>query len=126
MTAPKKKPKRKYKTLTDEEILDLLRDGVIWVVGTQVFSRGRQKVEDIFHRGYRHVRIYHDNKRKSIAKHRLIWMAANGQVIPPGCEIHHSKGKSNEFPQHLELLTTGQHHALHDGGDYPADWDDDF
>lgn len=120
--------KRKYQQLTDEEILEMLRAGVVWVVGTEIYSRGRRLTEYMCRRRYRHVRIYKDNKRKSIAKHKLIWMATHNEVVPDGCEVHHKNGKTKEFAWDLEVLDRFAHLRHHHGDDveYPSAWDEGF
>ena len=43
-------------------------------------------------------------------------------LIPPGYEIHHKRGRDRNGIRHLELLGDEEHQALHLG--YPAEWDE--
>lgn len=47
-------------------------------------------------------------------EHRVVWETVHGKKIPKGYCIHHKDGNGrNNDPSNLELLTVGQHNALH-------------
>lgn len=47
-------------------------------------------------------------------KHVAIWEEATGRQLPPGHVIHHIDGNSkNNDPSNLQLMTRGEHTALH-------------
>lgn len=66
--------------------------------------------------GYLRVQFTVGKTRYAVAAHRIVWMIANQQMIPPGLEINHKDGiKSNNRPSNLEVTTHSGNtlHALH-------------
>lgn len=99
--------------MTDAEVLKLLRAGVYRVnLETGVVYGPTDKALAAEPRGrgeYLFVRLYAVirgvPKAKAIAVQRLVWMAATGEVIPPGFEVHHEdeETQSNAFSNLLCL-----------------------
>ena len=55
-------------------------------------------------------------ERMSTEAHRIVWMVANQQDIPPGMEINHENGLGEDnHPENLALVTHPQNvaHAIH-------------
>lgn len=107
--------KRTYSPLSDREILDLFRQGIYRVEGAVIFSRNGKPltVEKDFHKTpYLKVRIYHQNKRKGIMLHKLLWMIHHNRTVPQGHQLHHRKSKSHVLPCDIELVTPERHAAL--------------
>lgn len=111
--ACRKKPRRVYAPLTDANILVLIlsgeivvdvENGLAWREDKGLLRRTKLKARSC-HRNYLHVYIYWKGKRKSIALHKLVWMAANRQLVPDGYHIDHgAEGKAvngihNLFPK---------------------------
>lgn len=103
--------------MTDGHILHRLVTGTLLVCekGTWVKSwsawHGWRRLNFIEHRGdngrgtkYRFVNVCYGKLKKKIAVHRLVWMAHNKQVVPPGFDVDHVKGKSVEYPDGIHNL----------------------
>jgi len=88
---------RSRRGLTDSDILDRLLSGSLKICPTTavVTSNGRgcwvvlNQVEDQHGSGYRFVSVCVGGRKKKIAVHRLQWMAATGELIPEGYDVHH-------------------------------------
>lgn len=65
--------------------------------------------------GHLYVRLYFMGRRKSMAVHRLVWMAATGVTIPYGFEIHHrdEDTQNNQF-SNLLCLHRLDHQKFHE------------
>lgn len=91
------KHKRKYKPATDQLFLDRIADGtlVVDVQAAKVYTvaDGQQTEMRQYatgrHKNYLAVRCYRNGHRKQIALHRLVWMAANGRLVPEGYDVDH-------------------------------------
>ena len=110
MTKAAEDAKRKYRKLTDREILELVRSGrfQVCVDSQNVYSTPRQGVRrPILPRpdkeGYLHVRLYHANARKSISLGRLIFMVHHNRLIKRGMDIDHFPDRTytNNHPDNL-------------------------
>jgi len=104
--------------MTDQDILDRLNEGTLFVDrdGQSVISRGREeKALGIWERErkgttYRFVSICHRNKKKKIAIHRLVWLSVHRELVPDGFDVDHIKGRGVENPDgigNLRLLPSG-------------------
>jgi len=118
-TKRRRKPKRRYGPLTETDVLNMLLDGEL-VVNTATAEAFRAAQPDRLlttrpcHRGYLHVRIYKDGRRRSVALHRLVWMAANRQCVPANHQIHHGKlGKLVNGIHNLLLQHADEHGWYH-------------
>ena len=114
-----KQRKRTYGELTEQDILGLVLDGHLLVdvdraVVTTAKRPGHAMKTRPCHRGYRHLRIQHAGRRRSIALHKLVWMAANRQLVPEGHIIHHGdKGKYAKGIDNLLLKDHCEHGWYH-------------
>lgn len=84
-------PKRYKATLTQTEILTLLRNETYRVNRETGDIEGPRGIVTPCpdEAGYQFVRLYSGSKRKSIAVGRLVWMGVTLQAIPRHFEIHH-------------------------------------
>lgn len=111
--------KRTYGELSEQEILKLVLDGRLVVdVERAVVTTAKRPDRPLrtapCHRGYRHLRIYVGHRRRSIALHKLVWMAANRQLVPEGHIIHHGdKGKHANGTDNLLLKDHCEHGWYH-------------
>lgn len=104
---------KSFTGLTDEHILGRLMDGTLMVLPEEarVFSFTRLGwVESRIREHtapsggtYRFVTVVKDGKKKDIALHRLVWMAANKRLVPEGCDIDH-RFPGDDRIQNLRLL----------------------
>ena len=87
--------------LSDEDILEMLREGSLRVVPTtaEVFKGEKQLsiIERTHRKGpqkgtYRFVYVCRGNDRKKIALHRLVWMAEHDSLVPSGFDVDHIYG----------------------------------
>lgn len=63
--------------------------------------------------GLTRIDSYGRTVHKSILKHRLVWILANGP-IPPGHMIHHKNGnKFDNRLENLECITHSEHRLKH-------------
>lgn len=82
-----------------------VEEGKIWSKTFKKFVCSQDKL------GY--VTIRNISKNKTYKIHRVIWECVNGE-IPNGYHIHHIDGnKLNNSIYNLELLSTSEHHTLH-------------
>lgn len=91
--------KRVRPTINDQGLLDLLEMGTITVdLNTaDVFKRGELLTATIVGKdgknGTRYrLEIYHQERRRTIVRSRLVYMAGTMQLIPDKHEIHHLNG----------------------------------
>lgn len=111
--------------ITEARILDAILAGVVTVdteAGT-VSARGRE-LKTFSNRTDRRrfVRLHLDGKRRGIAVARVVWMAATGQLIPDGFEIHHDdKDPGNDAWGNLLCLHTLDHRKMHGQVDTAGD-----
>ena len=128
--------KRKYAKADDQIFLDRISEGTLWVdlETQQVYTKKNRQNFGKWHlvsvrpdkQGYLHVRIYHLKKRKSIALSRLIWIVANGRLIPDDMDIDHYPDRSitNNHPDNLRLRDKIENRM--DNGRYDTEEEDDF
>lgn len=114
---------RSRKGMTDADILARLSDGslVVDVDAATVRTVGTQQnkqLKVIQREGpggstYRFVTICRGGRKKKIALHRLVWIAAHGRLVPEGHDIHHVNGpKAGDQIGNLALLTTHENRSL--------------
>lgn len=101
--------------MTDQDTLNRLLDGSIIVdihkcVVLSTRSRHRKRLKVYRRTGgvrsnveYRFVIIGSNGRLKKIALHRLVWMAANLELIPDGVDIHH-KTHDRHLPDAIDNL----------------------
>lgn len=100
--------------LTDQDILDRINEGSL-IVNTSIavvdsLASGRTtRLRIINHRPaggspYNFVEICRRGKKKKIALHRLVWMAANRRLVPDGFDVDHINGKGVENADGIENL----------------------
>lgn len=64
---------------------------------------------------YHFVEITSAGKKKKIALHRLVWIAAHRELPPPGFDVNHKRGKRVPLPDsidNLELLPSSVNRRL--------------
>ena len=87
--------------MTDQDILYAIKEGaygvnvktacvVSWRTGKRVRVIERESNGST----YRFVEICRSGLRKKVALHRLVWMVANGRVVPDGFDVDHIGGKA--------------------------------
>lgn len=85
-------PDRCYKLMTKRDLLALVKKGPYHIdteSGLVFNAKGHQLATYPNDDGHLFVRVYWNGKRKAIAVHRLVWMAATGCTIPEKFEVHH-------------------------------------
>lgn len=94
------KPERRS-GMTDQDILQRIEDGSLIVdveqaVVESISMYGRKQLRVIERESngsaYRFVEITSNGKKKKIALHRLVWIAANRQITPEGFDVDHRDG----------------------------------
>ena len=98
--------------MTDHDILERLKNKTLVVdpLGRFVISYARKTKEltiwERERRGscYRFISICHNNKKKKIAVHRLVYMAHYMKVVPEGFDVDHREGRDIEYPDAIENL----------------------
>lgn len=113
---------KSFSGATDQDILDRIEDGTLFidVNNAWVFSlsRGNWRELRIITResngsSYRFVEVYgKPGKKKKIALHRLVWMAANRQVVPDGYDVDHINGKVSDGIDNLRLLESSLNRSI--------------
>lgn len=119
----------KFSVMTSQEVLGLLRSGTyrVDVETGGVFGRKGEPVTPYASgsKGYLFVRLYAvirgQRKTKTIAVQRLVWMAATGEPIPAGFEVHHEdeEVQSNGF-ENLLCLHRLDHRKKHRASEEPV------
>lgn len=111
---------KRHRSLSDEEILDLFRQGIYRIEGAFIVSARYGKRVAINECGkrqpdnpYYSVRIWHKGRRKNILIHKLFWMVYHNRTVPLGHQLHHRKTKKDWMPQDIELLTPERHEEMH-------------
>ncbi len=129
-----RKKKRKYLPITDEEVLGLIQCGALCVNTQTAQAWWADRPDHMLkpspcHRDYQHVRLYRPSakpgiyRRRSVAIHKLVWMAANMQLVPLGFEVHHKdqrrlpNGDRKNWISNLELLDCDSHTWYHQWAD---------
>lgn len=121
--------------MTDEDILARLRDGSLQVntrsSTVRSFGRGGPRVLKVrVHTSpdsgttYRFVEVCSKGRKKKIAVHRLVWMAAHNCLVPAGYDVDHVRGKRGRYPDgigNLELCVSCDNQA-----DNGTRYDEDF
>lgn len=113
--------KRQRGGLTDEEVIERIRDGslVVDTAAAIVSSHGKPLAvierthRDGENRGtYRFVAVNHDGRQKKVALHRLVWMAANGRTVPAGYDVDHVNNQGDDSIGNLRLLPSAVNRGL--------------
>lgn len=108
-------------TITDDEIIDLIIDGTIAVdlQAATVTCRGRLLKATIIgtegDNGTRYrFEIRHKGRKRTIGRHKIVYIAATLKPIPEGYELHHiDEDRYNDAFHNLVLLTTEDHQKIH-------------
>lgn len=100
---------RSRRGMTDQDILERLLDGSLWVQGETVFTASSSSplaVEKKTSNGstYDFVTVCSGGRKKKIALHRLVWMAHHRQLVPEGFDVDHVLGKEIPSPNAIENL----------------------
>lgn len=113
--------KRKWKKITDEGVLILLKSGKYRVdtnTGT-VYNRKGRPLKPFSHISSKskHLFIYlfyNGDSRRGISLGKLVWMAATESTVPEGWEVHHEDGDptNNKF-SNLFCLHPLDHRKVH-------------
>lgn len=101
--------------MTDKDILQMIRDGLLRVDLETGQARRLNKQETEFRPLKRYLRVSHrahywfykicnQGKQKRIAVHRLCWMFANRGLVPDGYDVDHIHGKDVENPDGINNL----------------------
>ena len=96
---------RKYRKMTDAQVLQLLEEGHLKVNPVTGVVRKQKRLaghrygrwtnqwiilkQDLDRNGYPSVRIRWDGHRKGAMVHRLVWMAVKRRLIPEGYDVDH-------------------------------------
>lgn len=119
---------RKYKPLTDLDLLRLINDGVITVdANADVYCNG-SKLTKYLEGGrkdrettkYELVRIYYGKARRAVAVHKLVWMEHTRAAVPEGFEIHHwDEDTTHNAFDNLLCLHSLDHRKFHVSEEVP-------
>lgn len=112
-----------YSGMTDEDILERLRNGSLRVdvhratVDSVIENRSIKRLRVINRESngssYNFVEIRHKGKKKKIALHRLVWMAHNDSLVPDGFDVDHIRGKAaGDGIGNLRLLKSSFNRSL--------------
>lgn len=118
---------RKFRRLTEVEILELLRTGVYKVDPKTAEVTGPEGIvkperQKAGRRVYSVIRMYNNGARRGIMRPRLVWMSVTGSLVPPGFEIHHDDESSeNDAWENLICLHKLDHLKQHSGKPDQAD-----
>lgn len=106
--------KRKFKRLTNDEILRMFNGGKYRLIDGEVWgSRGPIQITKN-HNGYSFVRLYSGKSRRQVPLSMLIWMVATKQVPPKNFVIHHrDRDITNNSFSNLYALHKTDHKKLH-------------
>lgn len=121
-------PRHKEKSragMTDAEILIRICNGslIVDVERAEVFSMSPRSATPVRlqtweresnHSTYTFVQICANGKKKKIALHRLVWIAANRLLVPAGFDVDHVNGKQVAVPHaihNLRLRPSGENRA---------------
>lgn len=117
---PDHKP-RSRSGLTDSEILGRINNGSLAVdcQTATVYGAGgiplrviEREHPDGAQRGtYRFVSVCCRGKKKKVALHRLVWMAANRSTVPDGYDIDHVRSQTDDTIENLRLLKSSENRA---------------
>ena len=95
---------RKFRRLSDGEILRAINDGVICAdsIGG-LYYHGPLKTNT--RRCSESVRLHLNGGRRDTTVARLVWMCWNRKVIPPGYVVGHlNDDRTDHSPMNLELM----------------------
>lgn len=84
--------------VSDAEILRLLKEGAYKVSledGTVIGRRGKP-ITPWEKNNHLLVRLYDGGKARSVSLGKLVWMAATGEEVPKGFEVHHRNLNSGD------------------------------
>lgn len=123
------KKRRKWRELTQLEIIDLFRQGVYTVdLETGVVSSKHTGKPLKVSKGGKPVngekedrefyQLHYKDQRRKIARSVLVWLAGSGIPVPAGFEIHHrDRNYHNNSWNNLFALYRLDHGKLHNGDD---------
>jgi hypothetical protein len=106
--------------MTDQDILEAFSEGaysvnvntatvVSWTTGKKLKVIERESNGST----YRFVEIARKGRKKKIALHRLVWVVANGSVVPQGFDVDHVKGKDlGDGIDNLRLLDSSLNRSI--------------
>lgn len=114
---------RTRRGMTDQDILDRVADGSIVVDTLLAIAYSQQEgrlrrlraVVRETKRGsaYAFVEVCSQGRKKKIAIHRLVWMAANRALVPPGYDVDHVLGRSHgDGIDNLRILPSAVNRSL--------------
>lgn len=125
----------KIKTITDEEILDLILSGRLFALNLDhpnpiICKDGRSLTASLVNSGrcsnlprYR-VEIclpkkskrHRKPRKRTIVRSKLIWMIVNKRVLPIGHQVHHvDEDRLNDAGKNLVDLSDYDHNQYHNG-----------
>lgn len=109
-------------TITDQEVIGLLKDGRYSVCPDtgEVRPRGRNKPLSVFRASKQDrtfVRLYiGKRRRRGIVISKLVWMSVTLEVVPTGWEVHHRDfDRTNNAWSNLVCLHKLDHRKYHNG-----------
>lgn len=112
------KPRRRS-GMTDENILQRIMNGSLVVdvenaivESLSVIGRKLLRVIERESNGssYRFVEVSYQGKKKKIALHRLVWIAANQKIPPKGYDVDHNDGPFDGI-SNLRLRLSGENRS---------------
>ncbi len=129
-----KRPKRKWRQLTQADIIKLFREGVYTVdlekgivssghtgkplkikVGGRPDPNGQKEDRQFYE-------LHYKDQRRKIAVSVCIWIVGSGRPVPDGFEIHHrDRDYHNNGWSNLFALFRLDHKKLHNGNGKPVD-----
>lgn len=126
-----KKPKTP--TITNEQINQLMQDGVIEVVDAfttpRVIMRGVELTPQYNMQGGRNrlsgsqrwrYTLRFNGARRSILRSTIVWLW-HFAIIPPDCEVHHGEaGKDCDALWNLDCMNSADHDDFHYGANCEA------
>lgn len=116
-----RKPKEPAKTLTDADILALVRSGELTMTDCntrepRLYRNGKElKATICGTKGTRYrFEICKDGKKRTILRSTLTYMYVHRKLIPLDHELHHEdEDRYNDGITNLTLLHNDDHHAHH-------------
>ena len=112
--------------ITDEEILDMIKKGIIVLYPTGIYKFHTKKnhfykILEQEHKvsGRIRLNIGIKSRRRTIYRNKLIWMITHKKLVPDGYDVDHiDKVNTNDSPDNLRLRPSLENQKDSGGGNF--------